>query len=194
MGKSIMFSKRLKSLIAGAAIAASAILPVNTLPITAADVEKNYAKALQYSQFFYDANMCGTGVDENNLYNWRGDCHVYDAKLPLDSTNTNMSDSFIKKYKDVLDPDGDGTVDVSGGFHDAGDHVKFGMPEAYSGSTLGWGFYEFREAYVTKNSVILRLMQSLSRHMVDFEGYEYTYINNTLSNCWIFKIENSLIF
>lgn len=54
--------------------------------------------------------------------------------------------------------------------------------------------YEFREAYVTKNSVILRLMQSLSRHMVDFEGYEYNYINNTLSNCWIFKIENSLIF
>lgn len=54
--------------------------------------------------------------------------------------------------------------------------------------------YEFREAYVTKNSVILRLMQSLSRHMVDFEGHEYNYINNTLSNCWIFKIENSLIF
>jgi len=35
----------------------------------------------------------------------------------------------------------------SGGFHDAGDHVKFGMPEAYSGSTLGWGYYEFREQY-----------------------------------------------
>ena len=147
MGRSKSFSKRLKSLVAGAAIAASAVIPVNTLPTIAADVEINYAKALQYSQFMYDANMCGTGVDENSLYNWRGNCHVYDARLPLDSTNTNMSDSFIAKYKNVLDPDGDGTVDVSGGFHDAGDHVKFGMPEAYSGSTLGWGFYEFREAY-----------------------------------------------
>ena len=45
-------------------------------------------------------------------------------------------------------PDGDGYVDVSGGFHDAGDHVKFGMPENYAASTLGWGYYEFRDAYV----------------------------------------------
>jgi len=74
--------------------------------------------------FFYDANMCGTGVDENSLLSWRGDCHVYDARLPLDSQNTNMSDGFISSNRSVLDPDGDGKVDVSGGFHDAGDHVK----------------------------------------------------------------------
>jgi len=147
MEKRISFSRKAKSLVAGVALAASAIIPINTLPISATDVEFNYAKALQYSQFFYDANMCGTGVDENNLYSWRSDCHVYDEELPLDSENTNMSESFISEYKDVLDPDGDGTVDVSGGFHDAGDHVKFGMPEAYSGSTVGWGFYEFREQY-----------------------------------------------
>ena len=147
MEKTKRFSKRVKSLIAGAAIAATAIIPVNTLQTKAADVEINYAKALQYSLFMYDANMCGTDVDENNLYNWRGDCHVYDAELPLDTTNTNMSASFISKYKSVLDPDGDGKLDVSGGFHDAGDHVKFGMPETYSASTVGWGFYEFREQY-----------------------------------------------
>jgi endoglucanase len=103
---------------------------------------------LQYSMYFYDANMCGVGVDENSRYTWRGDCHVYDAKLALDTTNTNMSSSFISKYQSVLDPDGDGYLDVSGGFHDAGDHVKFGMPEAYSGSTLGWGYYEFKDQYV----------------------------------------------
>lgn len=117
--------------------------------VSAAGTEYNYAKLLQYSQYFYDANMCGTGVGENNQYTWRNDCHIYDAKLPLDSKNTNMTDSFIRQNKSVLDPDGDGMVDVSGGFHDAGDHVKFGMPEAYSGSTLGWGFYEFRDQYVT---------------------------------------------
>ena len=91
--------------------------------------------------------MCGTDVSENNAYKWRGDCHTYDAKLKLDTTNTNLSADFISKYKSVLDPDGDGCVDVSGGFHDAGDHVKFGLPEAYSGSTLGWGYYEFRDSY-----------------------------------------------
>ena len=29
----------------------------------------------------------------------------------------------------------------------SGDHVKFGMPENYSAATLGWGYYEFRDAY-----------------------------------------------
>jgi hypothetical protein len=134
---------------AGALILSAVVLTTAINPITpkAADLEFNYAKALQYSQFFYDANMCGTGVEENNLYNWRSDCHVYDAELPLDTTNTNMTEKFISTNKSILDPDGDGKVDVTGGFHDAGDHVKFGMPEAYSGSTVGWGFYEFREQY-----------------------------------------------
>lgn len=142
------FFKKAKALITCAVIASSLVIPPGITSLSAASVEFNYAKALQYSQFMYDANMCGTGVDENNLYNWRSDCHVYDAELPLDTVNTNMSASFISKYKSVLDPDGDGKLDVSGGFHDAGDHVKFGMPEAYSASTLGWGYYEFRDQYV----------------------------------------------
>jgi len=60
---------------------------------------------------------------------------------------TNMSQEYIDKYRHIFDPDGDGTVDLSGGMHDAGDHVKFGLPGTYAASTLGWGFYEFREAY-----------------------------------------------
>ena len=36
---------------------------------------------------------------------------------------------------------------VEGGFHDAGDHVKFGLPAGYTASTLGWGYYEFKDAY-----------------------------------------------
>ena len=113
----------------------------------------DFARALQYSIYFYDANMCGTDVEENNLYKWRGDCHTYDAQVPMkpfdnmQSSGTNLSQSFIDKYSDILDPDGDGYIDVAGGFHDAGDHVKFGMPENYAASTVGWGYYEFRDAY-----------------------------------------------
>ncbi len=146
MKKEKNFLKKIRALIVSAVILAVAVIPGN-IRADAAGLEFNYAKALQYSLLFYDANMCGTSVDENSLYNWRSDCHVYDAELPLDTVNTNMSASFISANKSILDPDGNGTLDVSGGFHDAGDHVKFGMPEAYSGSTLGWGFYEFREQY-----------------------------------------------
>lgn len=143
-----VFTKKAVTLIFSTAILAAAILPSNNITLSAETLEFNYAKALQYSQYFYDANMCGTEVSKNNGYNWRNDCHTYDAELPLDDVNTNMSASFIKENMSVLDPDGDGKVDVSGGFHDAGDHVKFGMPEAYSGSTLGWAYYEFKEQYV----------------------------------------------
>jgi hypothetical protein len=34
-----------------------------------------------------------------------------------------------------------------GGFHDAGDHVMFGQPQGYAASTLGWSYYEFKDAY-----------------------------------------------
>ena len=115
------------------------------------EAETNFAKLLQYSLYFYDANMCGTEVTEQSRLPWRGNCHVYDAKVPLkpleDGKGTNFTAAEISKYKDILDPDGDGFVDVSGGYHDAGDHVKFGMPETYAASAVAWGYYEFREAY-----------------------------------------------
>lgn len=39
----------------------------------------------------------------------------------------------------------DATVDdeVSGGWYDAGDHVKFNLPMAYSASMLAWGLYQY---------------------------------------------------
>lgn len=37
--------------------------------------------------------------------------------------------------------------DVPGGFHDAGDHVMFGQPQGYAASTLGWAYYEFKDAF-----------------------------------------------
>ncbi len=116
------------------------------------EAEINFAKALQLSLYFYDANKCGPGITGGNL-EWRGDCHVEDAAVPLkpmgeDFKGTNLSQEFIDENIDILDPDGDGTIDVSGGMHDAGDHVKFCLPGSYAASTVGWGYYEFRDAYI----------------------------------------------
>jgi hypothetical protein len=33
---------------------------------------------------------------------------------------------------------------INGGFHDAGDHVKFQLPAAFAASAIGWSIYEFR--------------------------------------------------
>ncbi len=141
----------------GTAVAAGeTAAEVSTSAVTAtAPKNFDYAKALQYSIYFYDANMCGTEVGEHTRFSWRDDCHTYDAHVPMvpwdgnteEGGGTNLSQAFMDKYKDVLDPDGDGTIDVSGGMHDAGDHVEFGMPENYAAATLGWGYYEFRDSY-----------------------------------------------
>ncbi len=141
-------NKKLISLAVSGAVLAGSFTGISSGTLSAADhVDVNFARALQYSIYFYDANMCGTEVGENTRYVWRDDCHVYDSQVPMNSTSTNLSESFLTQYKDILDPDGDGYIDVSGGFHDAGDHVKFGMPENYAASALGWGYYEFRDAY-----------------------------------------------
>ena len=131
----------------------------------------NYAEALQKSLYFYDAEKCGPGITGGKL-EWRGDCHVEDSQVPLipknkDSVGTNLSQAFIDKNRAVLDPDGDGTLDLHGGFHDAGDHVKFGLPQSYTISTLGWGFYEFRDSFKQINE---------EEHMIDILKWGNDYL------------------
>lgn len=92
------------------------------------DVEFNYAKALQESLYFYDANMCGY-LEDTCALSWRGNCHTYDKNV-----------TYIKNGKTY-------NVDASGGFHDAGDHVKFGLPQGYAASMLGMSYYQFKDAF-----------------------------------------------
>lgn len=93
------------------------------------DVEYNYAKVLQESLYFYDANMCGN-LEGKCALNWRGNCHT---KQDSSVTYTNNGKTY--------------TLDVSGGFHDAGDHVKFGLPQGYAASMLGMSYYQFKDAF-----------------------------------------------
>ncbi|HEY9062433.1 MAG TPA: glycoside hydrolase family 9 protein [Pseudobacteroides sp.] len=149
MAKKVFLKKSLVALLSLSFLISSVIcipLRANAVP------EYNFAKALQLSLYFYDANKCGPGITGGRL-EWRGDCHVEDKELPLiplteSFRGTNLSQSFIDKYRSILDPDGNGSLDLSGGMHDAGDHVKFGLPQTYAASTVGWGYYEFRDAYI----------------------------------------------
>ena len=92
----------------------------------------------------------GTATDEGDKGLGAGD-KGEDSNLGDDDPSlyvgVNMTEDFIKANKKYLDPDGDGCLDLTGGWHDAGDHVKFGLPGSYSASTVGWGYYEFRDAY-----------------------------------------------
>lgn len=101
---------------------------------TAAEVQEDYARLLQYSLYFYDANMCGTDVAEKSALSWRGSCHTND--------------------------------EIKGGFHDAGDHVMFGLPQGYSASMLGWSYYEFKQAYENLNQTAH--YKTISEYYCDF--------------------------
>ena len=83
--------------------------------------EHDYSTALEYSVIFFDANRCGPEAGEDNYFDWRDACHTQDGE--------------------------DVGVDLTGGFHDAGDHMKFGLPQAYAASMLGWAFYRYEEVF-----------------------------------------------
>ncbi|MEN8907154.1 MAG: glycoside hydrolase family 9 protein [Clostridiales bacterium] len=42
---------------------------------------------------------------------------------------------------------------IDGGFHDAGDHVKFALPAAFSSSAIGWSIYEFRSTWESSGAL-----------------------------------------
>ncbi len=151
--------------------------PAGALVTDAAGDYDNFAKALQYSLHFYDANMCGPEVEDHSRFAWRANCHTYDAEVPLKTmesfsiaegeVGTNLSEAFIKENYDILNTGKkDGTVDVSGGYHDAGDHVKFGLPEAYAGTTVSWGYREFRDAYIECGEQ--EHVETIIRHFCDY--------------------------
>lgn len=82
--------------------------------------EYNYGEALQKSLIFYELQRSGE-LPEVVRCNWR-------------------SDSCLNDGSDV-------GVDLTGGWYDAGDHVKFNLPMSYTASMLGWSLYEDYDAY-----------------------------------------------
>jgi hypothetical protein len=102
-------------------VALAVVAGLVTAPATAAAAPAfNYAEALQKSVWFYDAQRSGD-LGADNRVSWRGD-------------------SALRDGSDV-------GLDLSGGFYDAGDHVKFGLPFSASMTMLAWGALEEPAAY-----------------------------------------------
>ena len=80
----------------------------------------SYAEALQKAVFFYECQRSGP-LPVGNRVSWRGDTATTDGS--------------------------DVGLDLTGGWFDAGDHVKFGLPMAGSATLLAWGGIEYSNAY-----------------------------------------------
>ncbi|ONK64537.1 uncharacterized protein A4U43_C07F27130 [Asparagus officinalis] len=78
----------------------------------------NYGDALEKSILFFEGQRSG--------------------KLPVDQRLTWRGDSGLSDGSSY-------NVDLSGGYYDAGDNVKFGLPMAFTTTMLAWSIIEFGE-------------------------------------------------
>lgn len=86
----------------------------------------NYGDALDKSLMFFEAQRSGK-LPLQQRVKWRG--------------HSALNDGFQQG------------VDLVGGYYDAGDHVKFGLPMAYSVAMLAWGAIEFRKEITDLNQM-----------------------------------------
>ncbi|KAL2742032.1 endoglucanase E-4-like isoform X2 [Vespula maculifrons] len=83
--------------------------------------EEDYARVLELSLLFYEAQRSGK-LPENNRISWRGDSALSDRGINGE--------------------------DLTGGYYDAGDFVKFGFTMASTTTLLAWGAVSWPEAYI----------------------------------------------
>lgn len=88
---------------------------------TTASSSYNYGEALQKSIMFYELQRSGK-LPADKRDNWRGDSGMTDGS--------------------------DAGLDLTGGWYDAGDNVKFNLPMSYSSTMLAWSVFENKDAYV----------------------------------------------
>ncbi|WOO37610.1 glycoside hydrolase family 9 protein [Anaerocolumna sp. AGMB13020] len=84
-----------------------------------AQTNYNYGEALQKAVMFYEFQRSGD-LPDTIRNNWRGDSGLTDGA--------------------------DVGLDLTGGWYDAGDHVKFNLPMAYTAAMLAWSVYESEDA------------------------------------------------
>ena len=131
-GPRLRFASRLVAFGSVLTLAAAAL--VATGPSAhAAPTGFDYAEALQDSMFFYASQRSGQLAPDNPV-DWRGDSDLSDGS--------------------------DNGVNLTGGYHDAGDLVKFGLPEAYSMTQLAWGYLDYSPGY-SSSGTAQQLLETL---------------------------------
>jgi endoglucanase len=127
-------------------MAASLLAALVVVPVTAtasnsptASAKFNYGEALQKSILFYEAQHSGPKPAWNRL-DWKGPSGLEDGK--------------------------DAGVDLTGGWYDAGDNVKFNFPMAGSATMLAWAAIEYPDAY--KKSGQLPFLLNNLRWVADY--------------------------
>ncbi|KAF5739349.1 EG isoform 3 [Tripterygium wilfordii] len=78
-------------------------------------IDEKYADALKIAMKFFDVQKSGKLV--NNEISWRGDSGLKDGS--------------------------EAKLDLSMGMYDAGDHMKFGFPMAFTATVLSWAILEY---------------------------------------------------
>ena len=77
-----LFKKAAAAAVSAVMAATSAVTVAFPSVVSAADANldlDNYARLMQYSLYFFDANYCGEGAGEKSHFSWRDDCHKDDA-------------------------------------------------------------------------------------------------------------------
>lgn len=86
------------------------------------------------------------------------------------------------------------TDEIKGGWYDAGDHVKFNLPMAYSASMLAWGIYQYPDG-VEKSGEMTNYVNNLEfvlDYLADCDfGSEIVYQvgNGTIDHTWWGPVE-----
>lgn len=57
------------------------------------------------------------------------------------------------RFDSALNDHGNNGEDLTGGWYDAGDHVKFGFPMSASTTMLEWGLLQYKDAYVNSGEL-----------------------------------------
>nr|CAB3448663.1 unnamed protein product [Digitaria exilis] len=101
---------------------AMAVLYLVSTGTTTAVSAFNYADALDKSLLFFEAQRSGK-LPPSQRVTWRGDSALTDGSPER--------------------------ADLVGGYYDAGDNVKFGLPMAFTVTMLSWGVHDFGDAMAT---------------------------------------------
>ncbi|NLT53420.1 MAG: endoglucanase, partial [Actinomycetales bacterium] len=116
--------RRLAVVLAAAMAGATFVAVQAAVPAQAATFA--YGEALQKSLWFYEAQRAGK-LPADNRVSWRGDSALTDGS--------------------------DVGLDLTGGYYDAGDHVKFGFPMAFTTTMLAWGGVDFANGYTASGQM-----------------------------------------